>query len=45
MGLFMSDNSFDLDVMYGRNFLQTDNAQTIILHKINIIQTKFLSPV
>ena len=40
MGLFMSDNSFDLDVMYGRNFLQTDNAQTVILHKINIIETK-----
>ena len=40
MGLFMNDNSFDLDVMYGRNFLQTDNAQEIILHKINIIETK-----
>jgi len=40
MGLFMNDNSFDLDVMYGRNFLQTDNAQTVIIHKINIIETK-----
>ncbi|MDA3779291.1 MAG: hypothetical protein PF487_03515 [Bacteroidales bacterium] len=40
MGLFMSDNSFDLDVMYGRNFLQTDNAQTVIIHKINILETK-----
>jgi len=40
MGLFMSDNSFDLDVMYGRNFLQTDNSQTVIIHKINIIETK-----
>lgn len=39
-GLFMTENSFDLDVMYGRNFLQTDNAQEIILHKINIIETK-----
>ncbi len=39
-GLFMSQNSFDLDVMYGRNFLQTDNAQEIILYKINIIETK-----
>lgn len=39
-GMFMSDNSFDLDVMYGRNFLKTDNVQTIMLHKINIIQTK-----
>ena len=24
-GLFMTDNSFDLDVMYGRNYLDTDN--------------------
>ena len=40
MGLFMSDNSFDLDVMYGRNFLQTDNAQTVKIHKINLLQTK-----
>jgi hypothetical protein len=40
MGLFMSDNSFDLDVMYGRNYLETDNAQEIILHKINILETK-----
>jgi hypothetical protein len=40
MGLFMTDNSFSLDVMYGRNYLQTDNAQEIILHKINLIETK-----
>lgn len=40
MGLFMSDNSFDLDVMYGRNYLQTDNAQKLNIHKINIIETK-----
>ena len=40
MGLFMTNNSFDLDVMYGRNFLQTDNAQEIILHKINLVETK-----
>jgi hypothetical protein len=39
-GLFMSENSFELDVMYGRNFLQTDNVQTIWLHKINVNQTK-----
>ena len=39
-GLFMSENSFDLDVMYGRNFLQTDNVQEVIIHKINIIETK-----
>ena len=40
MGLFMTDNSFDLDVMYGRNYLQTDNAQEVIIHKINIIESK-----
>lgn len=39
-GLFMSEQSFDLDVMYGRKFLKTDNAQEVILHKINIIETK-----
>ena len=36
----MTQNSFDLDVMYGRNYLQTDNVQTVILHRINIIETK-----
>jgi len=40
MGLFMNNNSFDLDIMYGRNFLQTDNAQTVTIHKINISKTK-----
>lgn len=39
-GLFMTDNSFNLDVMYGRNFLETDNSQEVIIHKINIIETK-----
>lgn len=40
MGMFMTNNSFDLDVMYGRNFLETDNSQFVIIHKINIIETK-----
>lgn len=40
MGMFMNEGSFDLDVMYGRNFLQTDNAQQLIIHKINLIETK-----
>ncbi len=39
-GLFMSQNSFDLDIMYGRNFLKSDNAQEVIIHKINITETK-----
>ena len=40
MGLFMNNNSFDLDVMYGRNFMETDNVQYVTLHKINLIETK-----
>lgn len=39
-GIFMSENSFDLDVELGRNFLHTDNAQYITLYRINIIETK-----
>ena len=39
-GLFVTQNSIDLDIMYGRQFLQTDNAQEVILHRINIIETK-----
>jgi hypothetical protein len=38
-GLFMTENSFDLDIMYGRNYLKSDNVQSIILHKINVNQT------
>ena len=40
MGLFMTDNSFELDVMYGRNFLHTDNAQKVKIHKVNIVKSK-----
>lgn len=40
MGLFMNENSFELDVMYGRNFLKTDNAQRIRIYKIDVIKTK-----
>lgn len=40
MGMFMTNNSFDLDVEYGRNFLQTDNAQRVIVHRMNLIETK-----
>lgn len=39
-GLFMNKNSFDLEIMYGRNFLKTDNIQEVIIHRINIIETK-----
>lgn len=39
-GLFMTENSFDLDVEYGRNYLQTDNAQAVYVYKVNITKTK-----
>jgi len=39
-GLFMSENSFDLDIAYGRNFLETDNVQEVIIHKVNVTKTK-----
>lgn len=39
-GLFMSETSNDLSIMYGRTYIETDNIQEIILHKINIIETK-----
>lgn len=39
-GLFMSENSFDLDIEYGRNYLQTDNAQKVKIHKINVVTSK-----
>jgi hypothetical protein len=40
MGLFVTNNSIDLDIMLGRNFLQTDNAQEVTIHKINVTETK-----
>ena len=39
-GMFMTQNSFDLDVMYGRNYLKTDNVGEVIIHRINVIETK-----
>ena len=39
-GMFMTQNSFDLDIMYGRNYLKTDNPQFIILHRINVNETQ-----
>lgn len=40
MGLFVTQDSIELDLMYGRNFLHTDNAQKVKIHKINIIKSK-----
>ena len=39
-GLFMSENSFNLDIMYGREYLKSDNVQEVTLYRINIIETK-----
>jgi hypothetical protein len=39
-GMFMTDNSFELELMYGMNYLQTDNVNTVRIHRINLIETK-----
>ena len=39
-GLFMSDNSFDLDVMYGREYLKTDSPFYVTYYKINSIKSR-----
>lgn len=39
-GLFMSEESFDLDIMLGRDFLKKDNVQEVTLYRINILETK-----
>lgn len=39
-GLFMTENSFDLEVEYGRNYLQTDNVQVVTIYKVDVIKSK-----
>lgn len=39
-GLFMNEDSFDLDMMYGEHYLETDVNYYILLHKINIVESK-----
>lgn len=39
-GLYMSDNSFDLDVMYGREYLKTDSPFYVTYYKVNVIKTR-----
>ena len=39
-GLFMNESSFDLDVMYGEHYLETDVNYFVLIHKINIIETQ-----
>ena len=38
-GMYMSDNSFDLDVMYGREYLKTDSPFYVTYYKINQIKS------
>ena len=39
-GLFMSENSINLDIEYGREFLRADNPQTVLVYRLNLIETK-----
>jgi len=39
-GLFMNDTSFNLDVFYGRNYLQSDIVHEVIVHRVNVLETK-----
>ncbi len=39
-GMFMSENSFNLDVAYGRNYLQSDIVHEVVVYKVNVIKTK-----
>ena len=39
-GLFMTENSYNLELMYGRHYLSTDIKHEILLYKINIIESK-----
>lgn len=39
-GLFMNENSFDLDIMLGRHYLNNDVVFIIKLYRINVIESK-----
>lgn len=39
-GLFMDDNSFNLDIDYGRHYLDNDSVHRIKLYRINVIKSK-----
>jgi len=39
-GLFMSDNSFDLDIMYGREYLNSDSPFKVKYYRIDAINSK-----
>lgn len=39
-GLFMSEDSFDLEVQYGRHYIENDVVFKINLYRVNIIKSK-----
>lgn len=39
-GLFMNEDSFDLDIAYGEHYLESDVNYFILIHKINLVETK-----
>jgi len=39
-GLFMNENSFNLDVAIGREYLMSDVNYKVKIHKINVIESK-----
>ena len=39
-GLFMSENSFNLDIDYGLHYINNDVIHEVYVHKINIIESK-----
>lgn len=39
-GLFMSENSFNVDVMFGRNYLKSDIVHQILLYRVNVIESQ-----
>jgi hypothetical protein len=39
-GLFMNEKSFNIDVMFGRNYLKTDVVHRIKVYKVNVIESK-----
>lgn len=39
-GLFMTEESFNLDITYGQHYQKNDNVQHIILHRIDTLKSK-----
>lgn len=39
-GLFMNENSFNVDIMFGRNYMKTDVVNQVKVYRINIVESK-----